>query len=192
MTELSRRSLLKGALAGAAALASPVRAREDLAPVYEQIARRHDESVKRIQQWIHQPTIAAENAGSEEGVKLMIELLREAGFGKAERIPTDGKPGVFALLDAGAPRTLGLYFMYDVKQVDPAEWSSPPWEARLVDRPGLGKVIVGRGAVNQKGPEGAFLAALHAIRGAGRKLPVNLVLVAESEEEIGSPHSPRW
>jgi acetylornithine deacetylase/succinyl-diaminopimelate desuccinylase-like protein len=78
--------------------------------------------------------------------------------------------------------------MYDVKQADPAEWSSPPWAAALVDKPGLGKVLVGRGAVNQKGPEAAFLAALHAIRGAGRKPPVNLVLVAEGEEEIGSPH----
>ena len=48
--------------------------------------------------------------------------------------------------------------------------------------------MVGRGAVNQKGPEAAFLAALHAIRGAGKKMPVNLVLVAEGEEEIGSPH----
>ena len=188
MTDLSRRSLLKGALAGAAALATPSLARDDLAPIYEQIPRRHEESVRRIQQWIRQPTIAAENVGSEEGVKLMIDLLRDAGFQRAERIGTDGKPGVFALLDAGAAKSVGLYFMYDVKQVDPTEWSSPPWEARLVDRPGLGKVIVGRGAVNQKGPEGAFLAALHAIRGAGRKLPVNLVLVAEGEEEIGSPH----
>lgn len=58
----------------------------------------------------------------------------------------------------------------------------------MVDKPGLGKAIVGRGAVNQKGPEAAFLAALHAIRGAGRKMPVNLVLIAEGEEEIGSPH----
>src|SRR5256886_12936079 len=78
--------------------------------------------------------------------------------------------------------------MYDVKQVDPAEWSSPPWAASLVEKPGVGTVLIGRGAVNQKGPEAAFLAALHAIRGAGRKLPVNLVLVAEGEEEIGSPH----
>jgi acetylornithine deacetylase/succinyl-diaminopimelate desuccinylase-like protein len=81
--------------------------------------------------------------------------------------------------------------MYDVKQVDPAEWSSPPWDAALVDKPGLGKVIIGRGAVNQKGPEATFLAALHAIRGAGRKLPVNFVFVAEGEEEIGSPHFPQ-
>jgi acetylornithine deacetylase/succinyl-diaminopimelate desuccinylase-like protein len=57
-----------------------------------------------------------------------------------------------------------------------------------VDKPGVGKVLVGRGATNQKGPEAAFLAALHAFRRAGRKLPVNLVFVAEGEEEIGSPH----
>jgi acetylornithine deacetylase/succinyl-diaminopimelate desuccinylase-like protein len=78
--------------------------------------------------------------------------------------------------------------MYDVKQVDPAEWSSPPFTPTLVERAGLGKVLVGRGAVNSKGPQGAFLAAVHAIRGAGKKLPVNLVFVCESEEEIGSPH----
>jgi acetylornithine deacetylase/succinyl-diaminopimelate desuccinylase-like protein len=188
MTDFSRRSVLKGALAGAASFAIPALGREDFAPIYDQIAKRRDETVRRIQQWIGQPTIAAENIGSQEGAPLMIELLRDAGFQRSERVDTEGNPGVFAVYDVGAPKTLGLYFMYDVKQADPKEWSSPPWEARLVDKPGVGKVIVGRGAVNQKGPEGAFLAALHAIRGAGRKLPVNLVLVAEGEEEIGSPH----
>src|SRR5437764_11815333 len=107
-----------------------------------------------------------------------MRMLREAGFSAVTKVPTEGQPGIFASLDAGAPRTLGLYFMYDVKQADPAEWSSPPWEAALVEKPELGKVLVGRGAVNQKGPEAAFLAALHAIRGAGRKLPVDLRLVA--------------
>ncbi|HEX3531881.1 MAG TPA: M20/M25/M40 family metallo-hydrolase [Thermoanaerobaculia bacterium] len=117
-----------------------------------------------------------------------MRFAREAGFQQVSRIATDGQPGVFATLDAGAARTVGLYFMYDVKQVDPAEWSSPPFDAALVDKAGFGKVLMGRGAVNQKGPEAAFLAALHAIHGAGRKCPVNLVLVAEGEEEIGSPH----
>ena len=78
--------------------------------------------------------------------------------------------------------------MYDVKQADPSEWSSPPFDAAIVEKPELGKVLIGRGAVNQKGPEAAFLAALHAYKGVGRKLPVNLVFVAEGEEEIGSPH----
>src|ERR1700736_5385464 len=118
----------------------------------------------------------------------MAKLAKDAGFQQATVIQTDGKPGVFATLDAGAPTTVGLYFMYDVKQFDPKEWTSPPLEGRLVDKPGLGKVMVGRGAVNQKGPQSAFLAALHAYKAAGRKPPVNLVLVAEGEEEIGSPH----
>jgi acetylornithine deacetylase/succinyl-diaminopimelate desuccinylase-like protein len=187
---MNRRDFVIGA-AAATALSSPrssESAADDLAPVFQEIARRHDESVKRLQTWIRQPSIAAENRGVAEGCQLTMELLRDAGFQKVSQVPTAGQPGIFATLDAGARKTLGVYFMYDVKQVDPSEWSSPPWEAALVDKPGLGKVLVGRGAVNQKGPEAAFLAALHAIRGAGRKLPVNLVLVAEGEEEIGSPH----
>jgi len=160
----------------------------DLAPIKTEITKRHDEAVKRLQDWIKQVSIAAENRGYPEGAEYMAQLARDAGFQQATVVTTDGKPGVFATLDAGAPKTVGLYFMYDVKQFDPAEWTSPPTEARLVDKPGLGKAIVGRGAVNQKGPESAFLAALHAIRGAGNKLPVNLVMVAEGEEEIGSPH----
>ncbi|MGB5132282.1 MAG: M20/M25/M40 family metallo-hydrolase, partial [Steroidobacteraceae bacterium] len=137
---------------------------------------------------IRLPSIAAENRGYPAGAEHMVRLLQDAGFQRATIIETDGKPGVFATLDAGASKSVGLYFMYDVKQFDPAEWSSPPLEARVVDKPGLGKAIVGRGAVNQKGPESAFIAALHAIRGAGKEMPVNLVLVAEGEEEIGSPH----
>src|SRR5207302_6532485 len=137
------------------------------------------------------PSIAAENREVNEGCELTMRLLRDAGFQSVTKIPTDGQPGIFATLDSGAPRTLGLYFMYDVKQVDPAEWSSPPWDARLVEKPELGTILVGRGAVNQKGPEASFIAALHAIRAAGRKLPVNLVFVAEGEEEIGSPHFPQ-
>ncbi len=161
---------------------------EDLAAIRGEVVKRHDASVKRLQEWIALPSIAAEDRGFPAGAEHMAKLAREAGFQKVEIIKTDGKPGVFATLDAGAPKTVGLYFMYDVKQFDPAEWSSPPLEAKLVDKPGAGKVMMGRGAVNQKGPQAAFLAALEAIRAANRKVPVNLVLVAEGEEEIGSPH----
>src|SRR5689334_14654141 len=168
--------------------ASPARAADDFADVKKEIAARHDEAVKRLQDWIALPSIAAESLNSAAGAERMAQLARDAGFQKVTIVATDGKPGVFATCDAGAKQSVGLYFMYDVKQFDPTEWTSPPLEARLVDKPGFGKVIVGRGAVNQKGPEAAFLAALHAIRGAKRKLPVNLVLVAEGEEEIGSPH----
>lgn len=189
---VNRRGFLQGTVAGAAVVSSAHRARAadvpDLKALQTEIEKRHDEAVRRLQQWIRQPSIAAENRGMAEGCDLTMRLLRDAGFNPVTRVPGEGQPGIFATLDAAAPRTIGLYFMYDVKQADPAEWSSPPWEAALVDKTGIGKVVVGRGAVNQKGPEAAFLAALHAFRGVGRKLPVNLVLVAEGEEEIGSPH----
>ena len=160
----------------------------DLEAIRQQVVEQHDVSIQRLKDWIALPSIAAEDLNSREGAEHMAKLARDAGFQQVEILETDGKPGVFATLDAGAAKTVGLYFMYDVKQFDPAEWSSPPLEARLVDKPGVGKVMMGRGAVNQKGPESAVLAALHAIRGARQTMPVNLVLIAEGEEEIGSPH----
>jgi acetylornithine deacetylase/succinyl-diaminopimelate desuccinylase-like protein len=189
---LSRRTLLGAA--STAALTSCASQRvgaapsADLSTLVREIERRHTESIQRLQEWLKVPCIAAENTGYDTGVPFFERLLRDAGFQRVERVPTSGKPGVFATLDAGASKWLAVYFMYDVKQVDPREWSSPPFEARLIDKPGLGKVVMARGAVNQKGPEAAFLAALHAFRGAGKRLPVNVVLVAEGEEEIGSPH----
>ncbi|MBI3982078.1 MAG: M20/M25/M40 family metallo-hydrolase [Gemmatimonadetes bacterium] len=192
--EINRREFLHGAMAGAAVFALRERpAGSVVVPVQgdavtAQIAAQHDATVKMLQDWIAFPSIAAENRGYPQGAEYMAGLATAAGFQHVEIVPTKGKPGVFATLDSGAATSLALYFMYDVKQFDPAEWSSPPLEARLVDRPGLGKVIVGRGATNTKGPQVACLAALHAFKAAGRKLPVNLVLVAEGEEEIGSPN----
>ena len=137
-------------------------AEDNLTDIRGEIGRRHDEAVKRLQNWIALPSIAAEDRNYPAGAEYMAQLARDAGFQQAMIIRTDGKPGVFATLDAGAAKTVGVYFMYDVKQFDPSEWTSPPLEARLVEKPGLGKAMVGRGAVNQKGPEAAFLAALHA------------------------------
>jgi len=193
---MNRREFLTTVSAAAATLSSnpEVRAATSGFPrekIRKEIEKRRAEAVQRLQRWIKQPSIAAENRGMAQGCDLMIELARDAGFDRAEKIRTDGLPGVFATLDAGAKRTVGVYFMYDVKQVNIVEWSSPPFDAALLDKPNLGKIIMGRGAVNQKGPQSAFLAALHAIRGAGEKLPVNLVMVAEGEEEIGSPNFPQ-
>ena len=160
----------------------------DKAAVLAQIPGMHAENIKRLQDWIALPSIAAENRNFPQGPQYMAKLAEAAGFTGVKIIPTAGKPGVFGRIDAGARTTMGIYFMYDVKQFVPEEWSSPPLEARLVEKPGLGTVCMGRGAVNQKGPENSFLSALMAFEAAGRKLPVNLVLVCEGEEEIASPH----
>src|SRR5258707_10033909 len=193
--EFSRRDFVQGAVSGVALASVPMGMvaaapanDADKAAVLAQIRKMHAANIKRLQEWTALPSIAAENRNFPQGPEHMAKLAQEAGFTGVKLIPTAGKPGVFGKIDAGAPTTVGIYFMYDVKQFVPEEWSSPPLEARLVQKEGLGTVCMGRGAVNQKGPENSFLSALLAFKSAGKKLPVNLVLVCEGEEEIASPH----
>ena len=198
---VNRRDFIQGALALSALSVLPIPSfaadNADMQAVLAQVPKLHDQTVKALQSWIALPSIAAENRNYPQGPEYMAQLARDAGFSNVEIIPSSGRPGVFGVIDTGAPISVGLYFMYDVKQFDPAEWSSPPLEGRLVHKEGLGTVCMGRGAMNQKGPETSFLAALHAFKAANVKLPVNLVLVAEGEEEIASPnlgeivHSPK-
>ncbi len=191
-TSLSRRDFLNSSAAAAALASLPgavlAAAQPGKAAVLAEIPRMHAANIRRLQEWIALPSIAAENRNYPQGPEYMAQLARDAGFTDVKLMPTSGKPGVFGRSDAGARTTVGIYFMYDVKQFVPEEWSSPPLEGRLVQKEGLGTVCMGRGAVNQKGPENSFLSALMAFRAAGAPLPVNLVLVCEGEEEIGSPH----
>ena len=167
MTESSnspfnRREFIQGALAGAAVAALPISAfsagDSGMEAVLNQIPKMHDENVKRLQDWIALPSIAAENRNYPQGPNTWRNWPAMPGSPMSKSIPTSGKPGVFGMLDAGAPTTVGIYFMYDVKQFVPEEWSSPPLEGALVDKPGLGTVCMGRGAVNQKGPENSSSA----------------------------------
>ena len=152
---MNRRTFLHGAAVGAATLALPKAARpaaDKLGPVFDQIP----EAARRVGGAAAGVDPPAVDRGREprdvRGLRSDDPLLQDAGFDTAVRVPTDGQPGVFATLDAGAPRTIGLYFMYDVKQVDPAEWSSPPFEAAIVDKPGSRQ---GRRRPRRRQPEGA-------------------------------------
>ena len=104
---LDRRHFLASAAVGAAGMALPRWARaneniepgllafqDDLAPIQAEIAKRHDETVQRMQTWIKQPSIAAENRGMNEGCELTMQMLRDAGFQQVTKVPTDGQPGI--------------------------------------------------------------------------------------------------
>lgn len=148
--------------------------------------------IARIQEYIRQPSVSAENRGIKECAELTRQYLAEAGCQETAIVPTPGHPAVWGALDAGARKTLAVYWMYDVQPVNENEWTTPPFEARVVPAPGWGdgaRMVRGRGAANQKGPERAFLNALEAIRATG-KLPVNLMFICEGEEELGSPNLP--
>jgi acetylornithine deacetylase/succinyl-diaminopimelate desuccinylase-like protein len=162
----------------------------DHAAVYAYIDANLDAHIAELQRWIRQPSVSAQNIGIQVMATTLRDDLRALGFQEAELVPTDGHPGVWGYYDAGAEKTLLIYMMYDVQPVEPADWLSPPFEARLIDNE-LGQILMGRGATNQKGPERALLNAISSILAVEGRLPVNLMVAAEGEEELGSPHYPQ-
>ena len=159
----------------------------DHSDVYANIDANFDTHLENIQRWLRQPSISAQNVGVLDMAEMLRSDLEAMGFAEAELVPTDGHPGVWGYYDAGADTTLAVYLMYDVQPVNPEDWESPPFDAELVDHE-LGTVIMARGATNQKGPERAFLNALQSIIDVEGTLPVNIMIVADGEEELGSPN----
>jgi acetylornithine deacetylase/succinyl-diaminopimelate desuccinylase-like protein len=157
--------------------------------VYAYIDAHLAEHVEQLRRWVRQPSVSAQNRGIQEMAVLVRDDLRKLGFKEAELVPTSGHPGVWGFYDAGAAKTLAVYMMYDVQPVEPEGWRVNAFDGALVDQT-LGKVLMARGATNQKGPERAFLNALDAVIATRGKLPVNLMVVAEGEEELGSLHYP--
>jgi len=157
--------------------------------VYAHIDKNLDAHFKNLQRWVQQPSISAQDVGVIEMAEMLRDDLAAIGFSETRLVPTSGHPGVWGFYDAGAPFTLMIYMMYDVQPVNPEDWESPPFEGKLVDKE-FGRVMMARGATNQKGPERAFLNAIESIIQVTGGLPVNLMVLAEGEEELGSPHYP--
>ena len=89
---IDRRAFLQGTFVGATALASErysgAADASDIKAVEAQIERHHDEALHRLQEWIRQPSIVAENRGMTEGCDLTMRLLRDAGFDQVTKVPT--------------------------------------------------------------------------------------------------------
>jgi acetylornithine deacetylase/succinyl-diaminopimelate desuccinylase-like protein len=155
--------------------------------IYARIDEAQDAHVAHLQRWVRQRSISAQDDGIADMARLVADDLRTLGFSEVEIVPTSGHPGVFGHYDAGAPRTLVVYMMYDVQPIEENWQIEDPFAGELVENE-LGTVLMARGATNQKGPQRAFLNAVDAIIAETGTLPVNLYLVAEGEEELGSPN----
>src|SRR3989442_4105729 len=163
---------------------------DDLKKVYTYIDEHIDEHVQNLQKWIRQPSISNSGEGIPESAEMVKGFFEQLGcqarvydVGITEW-GAPGNPVVFGKCDEGAPRTLAIYWQYDTMPVtQPDAWKAPPFEARLLEQPPFKKVLIGRGATNSKGPEMAQWNALMAIKAVTGKLPVNLIFVAEGDEE---------
>lgn len=146
-----------------------------------------DAYLDELRAWIAIPSVSADPAHRGD-VRACCERLvaRMASIGlDAQLLETDGNPLAFGQwLGAPGQPTVLIYGHYDVQPADPLElWESPPFEAQVRD----GK-IYGRGAVDDKGQVLMHLAAIEAHMRTRGRLPINIKVVIEGEEEIGSPN----
>ncbi len=162
------------------------------AKIFHYIDQHYDEHLSKLQELVRQPSISAENRGVRECAELVRSYFRDLGCKNPRLVETSGFPVVYGHYDAGAERTIIAYFMYDTQPVDDPGWKVPPLEGKVVDVAPFGGCLVARGAINTKGELRAFLNACESILAAEEEIPVNLMLVAEGEEELGSRHFPEF
>jgi acetylornithine deacetylase/succinyl-diaminopimelate desuccinylase-like protein len=169
---------------------------DDLKKVFDYIDTHTDQDTENLQKWVQQPSISNSGEGIPESAemvkgffdKLGCQTTRVYDVGITE-YGTPGNPVVYAKCDEGAPKTVAIYWQYDTMPVtQPTNWVAPPFEARIIpgsqaNLPQYSKVLIGRGATNSKGPEMAELNALMDYKAVMGKLPVNLIWVAEGDEE---------
>ena len=115
--------------------------------------------------------------------------LESIGLHNCKVYPTDKHPVVYGeWLGAEGKPSLLVYGHYDVQPVDPLHlWDSPPFEPVI-----KGDKIFARGAVDDKGQFWANIKAIEAVLSEKGELPVNVKVILEGEEEIGSPSLPKF
>ncbi len=146
-----------------------------------------DAYLDELKRWIALASVSADPAHRADVracCERLVSRMSEIGL-DAQLLETDGNPLAFGeWLGAPGGPTVLIYGHYDVQPADPLElWESPPFEAQVRD----GK-IYGRGAVDDKGQVLMHLAAIEAHMRTRGRLPINVKVVIEGEEEIGSPN----
>lgn len=141
----------------------------------------------QLKQFLAIPSISTDSTHKEDvekAAQFIISYIKEIGFSDVELMETKGHPVVYAeYMEAGedAPTVL-FYGHYDVQPVDPLdEWISDPFRAEIRD----GRIYA-RGASDDKGQVFMHLAVFEAFMKTKKKLPLNVKLLIEGEEEIGS------
>src|SRR3989440_3973666 len=168
-------------------------AADALPAVLERIDTDLDKSLNRLFDLVRIPSISTDSAYKDScraAADHVAKDLASLGLDAAVR-PTAGHPVVTAKSNGateanGGPRVL-FYGHYDVQPVDPLDlWNSPPFEPRVDKLPNGRKIIVGRGACDDKGQLMTFIEALRAYKTVTGKLPIDVTMMIEGEEECGS------
>src|SRR3979411_2366445 len=162
-----------------------------LQPVLDRIDADFDNSLERLFALLRIKSISADPAFAKDCKAAADHLagdIATLGFA-AEVRPTAGHPAIVATShgNAGARTHVLFYGNYDEQPVDPLIlWHRPPFEPAVTTHADGRKIIVARGAEDDKGQLMTFVEACRAWKSVTGSLPVDVTIVIEGEEEIGS------
>jgi acetylornithine deacetylase/succinyl-diaminopimelate desuccinylase-like protein len=159
--------------------------------VLNRIDQDIDRSVERLFALLRIASVSTDPAYKEHchtAAEHVAADLRSIGFAADVR-PTQGHPVVVGKSNGvSGPRVL-FYGHYDVQPVDPLNlWKTPPFEPRIETLPDGRKIIVARGACDDKGQAMTFIEACRAFKAVTGNLPLPITTMIEGEEECGSQH----
>ncbi|HEV8467052.1 MAG TPA: M20/M25/M40 family metallo-hydrolase, partial [Pseudolabrys sp.] len=157
--------------------------------VLNRIDQEIDHSVERLFALLRIASVSTDPAFKDQcraAAEHVAADLKSIGFEATVR-PTAGHPVVVGKSNGAAgPRVL-FYGHYDVQPVDPLSlWKTPPFEPRIETLPDGRKIIVARGACDDKGQAMTFIEACRAFKAVTGKLPLPITMMIEGEEECGS------
>jgi len=157
--------------------------------VLNRIDQDIDQSVERLFALLRIASVSTDPAFKDQcraAAEHVAADLKSIGFAASVR-PTAGHPVVVGKSNGvTGPRVL-FYGHYDVQPVDPLNlWKSPPFEPRIETLPDGRKIIVARGACDDKGQAMTFIEACRAFKAVTGKLPLPITMMIEGEEECGS------
>jgi acetylornithine deacetylase/succinyl-diaminopimelate desuccinylase-like protein len=158
--------------------------------VHESIDALFPKHLEKTQEFLRLPSVSGDEIGLVRTAEWLKEYVEEIG-GSVQFEGNPEAPIVFAKFRSHSAKTILTYGMYDVQAASGESWSSPPFSAEIHLVPEIGPSIIARGSCNSKGPLAGLLNTLHAISRID-EVPVNLLLVIEGEEEIGSPTIERF
>jgi len=152
----------------------------------ELIESKREEHLKELEEFLRIPSVSAQSEHKpdiERAARWVAEKLRWAGLENVEIKPTNMHPLVYGeSLKAEGKPTILFYGHYDVQPPEPLElWTSPAFEPTV--RAGN---LFARGSADDKGQVHIHLKALEALKKIYGKLPINVKVMIEGEEEVGS------
>jgi acetylornithine deacetylase/succinyl-diaminopimelate desuccinylase-like protein len=150
------------------------------------IESQREAHLAELKEFLRIPSVSAKSehkADIEKAAKWVADKLRLAGLENVEITPTEMHPLVYGeSLHAPGKQTVLFYGHYDVQPAEPLDlWTSPAFEPAV--REGN---LFGRGTADDKGQVHIHIKALEALRQTHGKLPVNVKVMIEGEEEVGS------